>query len=641
MMFQQPDQVTRKVTTRPAIVFNRPNVKASAPPVPQICTKTKAAVCLLCLFDGLRTPSIRRLVRKPRLVCGKPLLTFDPSFYAPSSMNALQELYEGSVNCPCDIAVDPGVQTVFSLLQKHSATAPSNRVLVHYYGHGSLPPSSDGSLYFFTEDRQKYKPMKMANFLNACQFPLVAIFDCPSAGILTSYFASKPDTFVFFSCAAGEQLHLSTDAPLDLFSSCLLSPFETALWWHMRRHGCVLANSGDENKINTDFMEPFLDAVLESIAFDAQNPGDFEQFSKDPSVATLARGFVLSQRIMQSFNIHSSCYPELKGMASHPLWGFWDTAIDCALTMTHKDASKMIFGYFSTTFKAFPTTGVFPLFSFALKHNSFHNEAVDILLNYIDTVEGATKVAARSNLPRTIIDLDKPSYKSLIILSKIIASESFSPFEQQSKLSFSLSQDSEVIKAGMLTLCCAVSVSSVVSFSKLAQLCIEHAVDCAPFSAMLLALVIEKAGRLMNLSSFSPVFLPLLQHKDSSYRATTTLLLGLSRDKSVVESIATMLQDPEALVRSQAIHSLTQLLKSISFSGTIKDFAKLESDPDQFVREAFTTAYPIIKSCEKGEVDAHHVSKQSSSRIVQCLLSSVKSNGFTTRYNSEVFTIDG
>ena len=64
--------------------------------IPRVTIKTKYSISFLCLFDGLRTPSIRRLVRKPNMLCDKPLLTFDPSFYAPSSKSAMKEIYRNS-----------------------------------------------------------------------------------------------------------------------------------------------------------------------------------------------------------------------------------------------------------------------------------------------------------------------------------------------------------------------------------------------------------------------------------------------------------------------------------------------------------------------------------------------------------------
>ena len=112
--------------------------------IPRITTKTKYAISFLCLFDGLRTPSIRRLVRKPNILCDKPVLTFDPSFYAPSSKSAMKEIYSKSLDVPCEIAVDPSVQTVLALLRRYTSSLPPQRVILHSCGYGVLQPNKGG-----------------------------------------------------------------------------------------------------------------------------------------------------------------------------------------------------------------------------------------------------------------------------------------------------------------------------------------------------------------------------------------------------------------------------------------------------------------------------------------------------------------
>ena len=86
---------TKRIVSRTPIGFQRP--QSSIGKLPQACNKTKAAICLFCLFDGLRNPSIRRLVRKPRTVCQRQLLTFDPTYYAPASKNGVQDIYNNAV----------------------------------------------------------------------------------------------------------------------------------------------------------------------------------------------------------------------------------------------------------------------------------------------------------------------------------------------------------------------------------------------------------------------------------------------------------------------------------------------------------------------------------------------------------------
>ena len=331
----------RKAISRTPITFSKPQLRSSNSS--QACTKTKSVICFFCIFDGLRTPSVRRLVRKPRTICQKPLLTFDPYFYAPASKNGVKEIYNNSVHCPCDITVDPSAQTVIQMIKKHTATMPPQRVIIHYFGHGCHPPTEDGSLYFFSDDRARYKPIKIINLLNTCTSPICFIIDAPNAGSLYRYFTQKSDIFAFFSCSVGENLPLSTDAPLDLFSSCLVSPYETALWFHKRHHSCVIAVEGNAADAGDEHMKKFVDLFLDSIFFDTQSTQHYEKFTKDPSIYALFKGFALAQRILTSFNIHCQSFPEVKTMCSNSLWGMFDMAFDCALAMPRNKSSDLIF----------------------------------------------------------------------------------------------------------------------------------------------------------------------------------------------------------------------------------------------------------------------------------------------------------
>jgi hypothetical protein len=85
----------------------------------QLPNKTKCAIRFLCLFGGRRTLSICT-------ICKKPLLAFDPCFYAPSSESALLDVYLLALSCPCTIAVDPAVSAVTDLLKRHGAFGPQS-----------------------------------------------------------------------------------------------------------------------------------------------------------------------------------------------------------------------------------------------------------------------------------------------------------------------------------------------------------------------------------------------------------------------------------------------------------------------------------------------------------------------------------
>lgn len=603
-------------------------------------SKTKYALAFLCLFDGLRTPSIRRLVRKPRNICQNPLLTFDPSFYAPSSENSLSNIYNESIHCPCEIAVDPSVQTVLTLLRRHTSSMPPQRVVLHYFGHGCHPPTADGCLFFFSEDHAKYKPLKIQNIINACACPICVILDCPLAGVLKPHLQQKRDIFAFYACSSYELLPLSTDAPMDLFSSCLLNTLDTALRWHLRQHESIYLNQKMPDEKHKAFLKEFLDALLDAIAFDTQSPQVIEPFVRDPSIASLTRGFVLSQRVMLLFNLHPTSTPDLKPMDSHRLWEYWDLALDFSITLSEDDSKKMVFDLFITSFEKFPRSGYFPLFSFFLKIPDFHEHAANALFKYLDNTDMVSEIAARSTIPKTIIELEKPSAISMLILAKCIAIDSKSPFDQQTPIHFTSLKEKDVIMYGMVAIICAIHFASVASFNKLTQMCIDHAVDCAPFSSLLLGLLIEKAGRLMNLPPFGSKFLPLLKSPREDIRASTAFLLGSARDKLVVAPLTGLLADPSPLVRSQTIQALYQLMRVVPDKNTYDDLKKMENDPDPEVKQVYISLKPLLNQLESHQSDSFGQRPLASNLLLEKIISSVRSVNFEDRLAENIFKLE-
>ncbi|KAK8898782.1 hypothetical protein M9Y10_001074 [Tritrichomonas musculus] len=621
--------------------------------------RTKYALAFLCLFDGLRTPSIRRLVRKPRTICMKPLLTFDPSFYAPSSKGALQEIYLKNVNCPCEIAVDPSVQTVLNLLRRHTTSMPPQRVILHYYGHGCHPPMADGCLFFFTEDRARYKPIKIQNIVKACTCPLCIILDCPFAGVLAPHLTSRSDIFAFFACSSCEPLPLSTDEPMDIFSSCLLTPFDTALEWRARQNSSIFEEKKQPPEESLEFLNNLFMSILDSILFDTQTKATFDAFSKDPSINQITRGFVLAQRVMLSFNLHSSALPELKPMAAHHLWEFWDVALDFAITLSQEEAISMVFKLFVLSFKKFPKNGYFPLFSFMIKIPSFHEQVCDVLLNYLDSSEGSADIAARSSIPRTIMSIVKPSSSAMLILAKIFSTGSASQIDAQT-FNFTSSANSDVIKYGLLALICAMNNQPMSSFNRLAQVCIDHAADCAPFSAIFLGLSIERSLSFSASNSISQKFLPLLKsskeishdsdqteddNKDNNYqdqdrndddiRASVAFLLGATKDSHFTKVLQELLEDPSSLVRLQAFYGLLNVLYDKPDKETLNLLRDLEEeDSDQMVREAVSNSkhqLDIIEMMLNDPSGSHPKISNDPNPILNILINSVNSPQFVKR----------
>ena len=524
--------------------------------------------------------------------------------------------------------VDPPLQQALDLISKEMQTG-RERIVIHYYGHGCMPPK-EGYLFFFTDNRQKYKPIKLENLFSSKNAPICMIVDCQNAGILQPFFKKRSDTIAFFACGPNEQLPISTDAPCDLFSSCLLTPFETAVWWHIRRHSCVFELSETDTCASNSFIKQFFFALLETIAFDTQPFGLFEAFSKDPSMLALARGFILAQRIMQSFNLHPMSIPELQNTSTHDLWYFWDTALDCSLSMPENEAARMIFDLFVESFNTYPSATLMPLFSYFITVPEFKDDAVQTLLQFVDSNPEVTETAAKSNITQTIVDMKYPTENTVLLLAKLLSIGGTSPFQQQWSFWYKENAPAKELRAGMLAICCAISVNYMSTFTKIYNICINRAIDCAPYSAILLGLLLERAGRLMNIPQIGQKFLPLLDSEFEENRIGGTYLMGKIKEKSSTDKLLTLLHDKSKTVRNQAIISLALIMNSSRNEAIQVALSEVQdNDPDNDVKEVATLA--LMNKIPEAEKKAD---------LFKMLLEAVKSTGFKERYQNGLIRSD-
>ncbi|KAH0793243.1 regulatory-associated protein of mTOR isoform X3 [Histomonas meleagridis] len=604
-----------------------------SPPTSKPVNKTKHVVCFLCLFDGLRTPSIRRLVRKPQIVCQRPLVSFDPSYYSPSSQKAFPELYKSTINCQCSIVVDPSVETVQCLLESYACASPYQRLIIHYYGQGTHVPLSDGSLYFFTQNRSRYKSLKITKLIGQCYCPICLIFDCPYAGVLAPYVAEcglQKDIFAFFACSDNEELPYSTIAPLDLFSSCLLKPYDTAIWWHIQRHASVLG----EHQIPEEYREclsPFLDAILDAIAFETQTPKIYESYTLDPTIAHLFRGFLLAQRVMFSFNKHCSAYPNIEFVTEHLFWHVWDIAVDFCLNLTFEKALQKLFDLCMGTFKTFSSPGVFAIYTYFIKTERFSEKAAETLFDFLDQSSIETlNAAASSSLSKSLLNMNKLSEKCLLILAKLMVSDISNNFSSMFQTSFCFSKKPEILMGGMLNLCCIIGSNNTSQFNQIATSCCNFAEKCAPLSALLLGLILEKAGDMVMLhTSNLSCFVNLLKSNRNDIRTCTVFLLGATHDMSYYEKLVEMENDINAYVREQVVYALRNLINNENVDKEIiNEIRKMEMDENEIVKNAVENA---LSSIANGTEVLNPIS--------QYLVKSVRMPGFAKRYQENVIGI--
>ena len=609
--------------------------------------KTQSAICLMCLFNGLRSQSIRRLVRRPLTVCSQPFLIFDPSYYSPSSERIMNDLYMSTVKCPCEVTVDPSVSTVFSLLAKHSSSIPPQRIIIHFFGQGTHTPSDEGDVYFFTDTRERYKPMKIQQFLSTCSCPLTFIFDCANAASLKPHLMNRRDVFAFFATSPAEDLQTSVDAPLDLFTSCLLQHFDTAMWFYHQRHRSIFDENVQPSDKSVKLLKPLLEAILDTIIFDTQTSETYELFSADPAVSHLFRGFVLSQRVMPSFNVHPDILPEVNPMNSHNIWTHWDIAIDIILTSSEDEAIHKIFKIFIESFETFPLSGYLPLFTLFLTLPETNVSSADHLLRFADSSDNAIEQIARSSIPKLINEIEKPEPTFLCVIAKVIAFTQKNPIEPSNHPFFKSNASSDInqLKYEMICAYCMLLIDYQNSYQKHSLLFIKNAKSCAPFSVLLMGIILSNLGTLESVPPYENAFLDLLNSERSDIRAASIFALSFTRNKNqinyIFEKVSELANDHSPIVRIQVIYCLISFSKQNLHDGSIYKkiynlLLKFNDDPDNTVKNVFTIFNEKTTIMEQIKNDKRPT-LQIINPITAHFLASCRAPGFENRVKSDVF----
>lgn len=589
--------------------------------------RSKRVISLLCVFDGLRTPSIQRLVRKPQTICQHPLISFDPTCYSPAAQRAFPELYRRTFGSTCQsaIAVDPTINAVTALLGSEAA-APHSRVLIHFCGHGTHAPTRSG-LFFFTEDRKRYKPYKMQSFLSLCVSSPCFIFDCPSAGVLQPLVSERRDAFAFFACRDGEELPYSTHTPMDLFSSCLLSPFETAVWWHSQRHAPVLRSTSAADERTKRFLSTFLSFVLDAIGFETQSSDVYTAYTSDSMLETLFRGFILAQRVMGSFNVHCTAWPAMADATENSFWGLWDIAVDFCAVMPLEQAATKLFALCMNTFEECHSKGIFAIYSFFIKTDRFREETSTRLLNYLDRSDvSVLDIACKSTLPKILMSMNKPNGKCFLILAKLLSCESGRSLKAGFQLTFLFAKETDIIANGMLVLCCCNCELGCSSLSQLIQKCVP---EYAPMSALVLGTVLMKGRNMLmpcniNINRFAE----LLSSPRADVRGAVVFLLGASLDLEYVPKIVQMAGDSARVVRQQTALALSNFL---AIDGGC---AEAEVALEALAQDQCDTVSGTARAAlEAGGPPAENP-------IFGTLIQSVREKEFLTRFDSNIFGDD-
>ncbi|UKZ50244.1 hypothetical protein TrVGV298_004500 [Trichoderma virens] len=243
--------------------------------------------------------------------------------------------------------------------------AKDERVLLHYNGHGVPKPTASGEIWVFNKTYTQYIPVSLYDLQQWLQAPTIFVWDCSEAGnILNNYhrFVDKHDEeeeeaaqrdphyvktnyrpyIHLAACAVKENLPTNPLLPADLFTSCLTTPIEMALWFFVLQNPLKTNISPErakklpgrlqERRTPLGELNWIFTAITDSIAWTTLPRDLFRKFFRqDLMVAALFRNFLLAQRIMTVYGCHPQSYPALPDTHQHPLWETWDLAVDMAL----------------------------------------------------------------------------------------------------------------------------------------------------------------------------------------------------------------------------------------------------------------------------------------------------------------------
>ncbi|RWS22949.1 regulatory-associated protein of mTOR-like isoform X2, partial [Leptotrombidium deliense] len=341
--------------------------------------KTVSVALVMCLNIGVDPPDILKTQPCAKLECWIDPATLAPPRALEQIGAALQKQYERwQPRARYKQSLDPTVEEVKRLCISLRRNAKDERVLFHYNGHGVPKPTVNGEIWAFNRSYTQYIPLSIYDLQQWMGAPSIYVYDCSCAGQIIESFnemaaqhereyeltlanarnqnnqlynvnqLSPPmykHCIQLAACAADQILPMNPDLPADLFTSCLTTPIKVALRWFITQNSKKLLPG-----VTLDILEKIpgqltdrrtmlgelnwiFTAITDTIAWNVLPHDLFQRlFRQDLLVASLFRNFLLSDRIMRSYNCTPVSSPRLPPTYHHPMWKAWDLAVDLCLS---------------------------------------------------------------------------------------------------------------------------------------------------------------------------------------------------------------------------------------------------------------------------------------------------------------------
>ncbi|KAI6778211.1 WD repeat-containing protein-like protein [Emericellopsis cladophorae] len=351
--------------------------------------KTVSAALAVCLNIGVDPPDQLKTNPGAKLEAWTDP-TLPPAQKALENIGkALQAQYENlAIRARYKQYLDPSVEETKRFCISLRRNAKEERVLLHYNGHGVPKPTASGEIWVFNKTYTQYIPVSLFDLQHWLQAPTIFVWDCSEAGnILNNYhrFIDKHEEeeekahqenpahekinfrpyIHLAACSVKEQLPTNPRLPADLFTACLTTPIEMALWFFVLQNPLKTSITPErakelpgrlqERRTPLGELNWIFTAITDSIAWTSLPRDVFRKFFRqDLMVAALFRNFLLAQRVMIVYGCHPQSYPVLPDTHQHPLWQTWDLAVDMALAqlpmLEKKESDGIEYEYQPSTF---------------------------------------------------------------------------------------------------------------------------------------------------------------------------------------------------------------------------------------------------------------------------------------------------
>lgn len=169
------------------------------------------------------------------------------------------------------------------------------------------------------------------------------------------------DLIAFFSCQSNQRVPIVKGLPIDLFTSCLLTPGKIAILWHsIRLHSfshsfqkkVSLKTIDSINPQTIDAIEQVLLELVEAMYSNISNRLFWTLFREDKAIAKITSGFALACRIFESFGITPLSIPQLPSLKNDTLWSHLDFFIDTILVSSQANFSSNTFSSFQLSLQS-------------------------------------------------------------------------------------------------------------------------------------------------------------------------------------------------------------------------------------------------------------------------------------------------